>query len=286
MLNLCCLNLRYLVRAGAPHLSSVGAVDKPGVHVAASTHSAYALWLSQNLRFATLVTTTEPELEASLRLFLDESENHGIENGFVRKAAPTAAADHAPWWWAERRPWCKDEERVAAKDPSTRGLLAEIRGGIDGLSIEEVAAWIRRARSVLRDDAIQATAGSEMGRSILEHKRMGGSESASGDVRAIDALAGLRPWLVEVAARTNEPGLLGCRVLDGSFTVVRQAIGFPSGSDSFGFLDEAALGFLTDWVSAATARGGLIEGLVAKHGVVGKLSVAGHTVTAGDGHSV
>jgi hypothetical protein len=72
--------------------------------------------------------------------------------------------------------------------------------------------------------------------------------------RAIDTLAGLRPWLVEVAARIDEPAVRGSRVLDGSFTAVQQSIGFPSNADAFGFLDEAARGYLAAWVDAATVR--------------------------------
>ena len=43
----------------------------------------------------------------------------------------------------------------------------------------------------------------------------------------LDALAGLRPLLVDVAR--SHPG---CRVLDGRFTAIQQAIGAPSGRDT------------------------------------------------------
>jgi polar amino acid transport system substrate-binding protein len=45
--------------------------------------------------------------------------------------------------------------------------------------------------------------------------------------RRLDALAGLRPLLADVA-QTRQ----GCRVLDGRFTAILQAIGAPSGRDT------------------------------------------------------
>ena len=45
--------------------------------------------------------------------------------------------------------------------------------------------------------------------------------------RRLEALAGLRPLLVDVAQKRQ-----GCRVLDGRFTAILQAIGTPSGRDT------------------------------------------------------
>lgn len=76
-----------------------------------------------------------------------------------------------------------------------------------------------------------------------------------------DALAGLRPKLIEEAAK-----LPGSRVLDGRFMAVQQAVGTPRarGAEAAAWLREA--------VEAAKASG-LVASLVAKHGVSG-LSVA------------
>jgi polar amino acid transport system substrate-binding protein len=77
----------------------------------------------------------------------------------------------------------------------------------------------------------------------------------------MDVLAGLRPKLLEDAAR-----LPGARVLDGKFMAVQQAIGTQRRNE-----DGAA--FLADFVAEAKASG-LVASLIAKHGVKG-LSVAG-----------
>jgi polar amino acid transport system substrate-binding protein len=47
----------YLVRAGSP-LTSIEAVDRPGVRICVSAGSAYGLWLERNIRHAALVTTS------------------------------------------------------------------------------------------------------------------------------------------------------------------------------------------------------------------------------------
>jgi len=78
----------------------------------------------------------------------------------------------------------------------------------------------------------------------------------------LDALAGLRPALVENAAT-----LPGSRVLPGRFTAVQQAIGTPRGRG------EAGAAFLRDFVAEAKASG-LVARLIDKHGVAGKLTVA------------
>ena len=77
---------------------------------------------------------------------------------------------------------------------------------------------------------------------------------------ALDALAGLRPALLDDAAR-----LPGARILDGSFTAVQQAVGTSTANP-----DGAA--FLRGFVGQAIATG-LVAGLIARHGVRG-LSVA------------
>jgi polar amino acid transport system substrate-binding protein len=77
----------------------------------------------------------------------------------------------------------------------------------------------------------------------------------------LEVLAGLRPRLL-----TDTLAFPGSRILDGRFMTVQQAIGVPRAK-------EAAIGFLRDFVREAK-EGGLVAGLIAKHGVQG-LTVAG-----------
>lgn len=79
----------------------------------------------------------------------------------------------------------------------------------------------------------------------------------------LDALAGLRPWLL-----TQSETLPGARVLNGSFTSVQQAIGVPRAR-----ADGGTSLFLERFVEEAKASG-LVEELIDKFGVRGKLSVA------------
>jgi polar amino acid transport system substrate-binding protein len=76
----------------------------------------------------------------------------------------------------------------------------------------------------------------------------------------LDALAGLRPKLIEEAAR-----LPGSRILPGRFMAVQQAIGTARAN-------AAGAAFLEAFVTEAKASG-LVARLIAKHGVQG-LSVA------------
>jgi polar amino acid transport system substrate-binding protein len=77
----------------------------------------------------------------------------------------------------------------------------------------------------------------------------------------MDAYAGLRPGLIDVAAK-----LPGSRILDGQFTAVQQAVGTPK-------KNSAAFPFLRDFVEEAKASG-LVASLIERHGVTGRLSVA------------
>jgi polar amino acid transport system substrate-binding protein len=77
----------------------------------------------------------------------------------------------------------------------------------------------------------------------------------------LDALAGLRPGLLENAAK-----LPGSRILEGQFTAVQQAIGTAR-------RNTAGAQFLRDFVEEAK-RSGLVARLIEKHGVTGRLSVA------------
>ena len=80
----------------------------------------------------------------------------------------------------------------------------------------------------------------------------------------LEALAGLRPWLLEQA----ETKLKGSRVLDGSFTSVKQALGLPRAR-----ADGGASLYLEQFIGEAKASG-LVERLMFEHGVQGRLSVA------------
>jgi polar amino acid transport system substrate-binding protein len=77
----------------------------------------------------------------------------------------------------------------------------------------------------------------------------------------MDAYAGLRPGLIDVAAK-----LPGSRILDGQFTAVQQAIGTPK-------KNAAAFPFLREFVEESK-KNGLIASLIERHGVTGRLSVA------------
>ncbi len=76
----------------------------------------------------------------------------------------------------------------------------------------------------------------------------------------LDALAGLKPSLLEIA-----PTLPGSRILDGNFTVVRHTVGMPKGRDT-------AAAYLRDLVEDVKASG-LVAKWIEKSGVKG-LSVA------------
>jgi polar amino acid transport system substrate-binding protein len=79
--------------------------------------------------------------------------------------------------------------------------------------------------------------------------------------QGLEALAGLRPRLINDVEK-----LPGARILDGQFTAVQQAIGTKPDR-------EVAAAFLRDFVEEAKASG-LVAGLIEKHGVVGRLTVA------------
>ena len=79
--------------------------------------------------------------------------------------------------------------------------------------------------------------------------------------RGLEALAGLRPKLVEDARR-----LPGSRILEGQFSAVQQAIGTKPGRPE-------AAAFLQQFVDEAKSSG-FVAGLIEKHGVGGRLSVA------------
>lgn len=79
----------------------------------------------------------------------------------------------------------------------------------------------------------------------------------------IDALAGLRPGLL-----TDQEKLPGSRILDGRFATVQQAIGTPRDRPA------AGVEHLERFVQAVIETGVVAE-LIERHGVAGRLQVAG-----------
>ncbi len=80
------------------------------------------------------------------------------------------------------------------------------------------------------------------------------------DEQKLEALAGLRPGLM-----ADLPRMPGCRILEGQFTAVQQAIGTARANS-------AGAAFLADFAEHAK-RSGLVAELIARHKVAG-LSVA------------
>ena len=71
----------------------------------------------------------------------------------------------------------------------------------------------------------------------------------------------MRPRLI-----TDVEKLPGARILDGQFTAVQQAMGTKPDR-------AAAAAYMREFVEE-TKSNGFVEGLIVKHGVVGRLSVA------------
>lgn len=78
----------------------------------------------------------------------------------------------------------------------------------------------------------------------------------------LDALAGLRPALLD-----DQPKLAGSKILPGQFTAVQQAIGCSPRA-------AAGAAFVRSFVEDAK-KNGFVAQLLEKHGVAGRLSVAG-----------
>ena len=81
------------------------------------------------------------------------------------------------------------------------------------------------------------------------------------DGEKLDAYAGLRPGLIDL-----QKARPGSRLLDGQFTAVQQAVGTARSN-------AAGAAFLRDFVEEAK-KSGLVAGLIEKHKVTGRLSVA------------
>ena len=81
------------------------------------------------------------------------------------------------------------------------------------------------------------------------------------DGEKMDAYAGLRPGLIDVAKARP-----GSRILDGQFTAVQQAVGTPK-------KNAAGFAFLKAFVEEAK-NAGIVAGFIERQGEVGRLSVA------------
>ena len=81
------------------------------------------------------------------------------------------------------------------------------------------------------------------------------------DGEKLDTYAGLRPGLIDL-----QKARPGSRILDGQFTAVQQAVGTARSN-------AAGATFLRDFVEEAK-KSGLVAGLIEKHKVTGRLSVA------------
>lgn len=91
----------------------------------------------------------------------------------------------------------------------------------------------------------------------------------------LDALAGLRPRLLEDLERS---GGAGHRLLEGSFMSVQQAVGcFKTSTDACGGVEEGGVSpghaFLCDFVEESRRAGNIVEQLIEAHGTVGRLSL-------------
>ncbi|HVC51728.1 MAG TPA: transporter substrate-binding domain-containing protein [Stellaceae bacterium] len=99
----------------------------------------------------------------------------------------------------------------------------------------------------------------------LKHAALQQFNSADAALKAfdagMDAYAGLRPGLIDVAAARP-----GSRILDGQFASVQQAVGTPK-------KNAAGFQFLKEFVEEAK-RTGLVGSFIERHATVGRLSVA------------
>jgi len=121
------------------------------------------------------------------------------------------------------------------------------------VAVSRRAAYCLWLEANLRSATLMQTAepGLELSRALFMDERC-------------DVLAGLRPWLLTQQAEH----LSGSRVLDGSFTTVQQAISVPRSR-----ADGGASMWLERFVGEAKASG-LVEELIGRHGVGGRLAVA------------
>jgi polar amino acid transport system substrate-binding protein len=100
----------------------------------------------------------------------------------------------------------------------------------------------------------------------LQHATLHRAESIDGSfelfaAEKLDALAGLRPALIQ-----QQKNMPGSTLLDESFTAVQQSVGCRPG-------DPEVAAYLERFVQKAVSTG-LVQSLIDKHGVTGRLAVA------------
>lgn len=135
----------YLVPAGSP-IKSMDDVDRKGVRIAVGDRSAYHLWLSRNIKHATLMTADG--IEASYQLFLREKLEvlAGLKPRLMDDVAklPGARILEGRFTAVQQaigtpkgRPEGAAYLRKFAEDIKASGLVAHLieRHGIHGLSV-------------------------------------------------------------------------------------------------------------------------------------------------------
>ena len=150
------------------------------------------------------------------------------------------------------RPYASIEATYAVRDGVAAAAVADVDRDGSTVAVSRRAAYCLWLEANLRRATLVRTDEPGLARS-----------RALFDERRCDALAGLRPWLLD----QDLPA--GTRILDGSFTTVRQAIGVPrrraAAADAVAFLDAFV---------EAHVGGGTVAALIAAHGVADRLAVA------------
>lgn len=147
-------------------------------------------------------------------------------------------------------PYAEIDATYAVRDGSGLASIGDVDRRGTRIAVSRRAAYCLWLEANLEEATLERTAapGLDASRALYDDARC-------------DALAGLRPWLIDQA-------LPDATILDGSFTTVRQAIGVPKRG-----ADPAALAFLEDFV-AGKVGDGTVGRLIADRGVAGRLAVA------------
>jgi polar amino acid transport system substrate-binding protein len=135
----------YLVPAGSP-IKSMGDVDREGVRIAVADRSAYHLWLSRNIKSATLLTADG--IEASYQLFVKDKLEAlaGLKPRLMEDVAKRPGARILDGRFTsvqqaigtpKGRPEGAAYLRKFAEDIKASGLVAQLieRHGVRGLSV-------------------------------------------------------------------------------------------------------------------------------------------------------
>ena len=135
----------YLVPAGSP-IKSIADVDRKGVRIAVADRSAYHLWLTRNIKHATLVTAAG--IEASYQVFVKDKLEvlAGLKPRLMEDVAKLAGSKILDGRFTavqqaigtpKGRPEGAAYLRKFAEDVKASGLVAQLiaRHGIRGLSV-------------------------------------------------------------------------------------------------------------------------------------------------------